>query len=84
MIKILLVLIASLLLSGCSLSEPDKTKRLLEQEGYTNIETIGYAWFSCGQDDFFATGFIAEKNGHHIEGTVCSGLIFKNSTIRLK
>lgn len=37
----------------------------------------------CGDDDTFSTGFKAKNvNGKVVQGVVCSGLIFKNSTIR--
>lgn len=60
-------------------------KNLLENEGYTEIEFTGYSWFSCGESDFYHSGFRAKnKNGKIIEGTVCEGFLFKDKTIRYK
>ena len=75
-----LLIICLLLLSACT-DEPTAT-RILAQEGYKQIRFTGYNWFACGREDFYATGFIASKNGNTIKGTVCSGLLFKNATIR--
>lgn len=69
-------------LSSCT-DEPTAT-RILSQEGYEEITLTGYQWLACGRDDFFHTGFVAIKNNKAIEGTVCSGLFFKNATIRYK
>ena len=55
----------------------------LRDAGYTDISTGGYGLFSCGRDDFYSTKFTATNiYGNKINGVVCSGLIFKGSTIR--
>ena len=55
----------------------------LTSAGYTNIKTNGYGWFACSDDDFYRTKFIATNvRGKVVTGTVCSGLIFKISTMR--
>lgn len=79
---LLLVLTIILALSGCTSS--DDARRILEADGYTNIQIIGYQWFDCAKDDFYHTGFTAQKNGKTISGTVCAGLLFKGATIRFK
>lgn len=78
--KMLLLMLLVAVFSGCT--RPESTIELLESEGYTNVETHGYAFFACSQDDWFHTKFSATKNGHIIKGTVCEGIIFKNKTIR--
>ena len=79
-----LLFIAILFLSGCDALFTDKgdAYRALKQDGFTNIHFTGYDFFSCGKDNWYHTGFIAKKNGYTIKGVVCSGLIFKNTTIR--
>lgn len=78
-----ILLIAALTLVGCI--EPANAKRVLEDAGYSNVEIIGYDIFSCSDDDTLHTGFTATgPTGRPVRGTVCSGLFFKNSTIRLK
>lgn len=69
------------LLAGCT--APERAKKVLEDQGYTNVETTGYAWFDCGQDDAFATEFKAlSPVGRPVEGAVCSGW-FKGNTVRI-
>ena len=78
--KFLIVLFA-VYLTGCT-SQAD-AERALKAEGYKNIEITGYAFFDCSKDDTYHTGFRAKnREGKTVEGTVCSGLLFKNATIR--
>ena len=67
-------------LVGCS--SRNSTIETLTEQGYTNIETHGHAWFACSEDDVFATKFTATSpSGHRVEGAVCKGW-FKGATIR--
>ena len=74
----------ALCLTCFSCTEPEKAKIILESQGYTNIKFTGYDLFACGKDDFYHTGFTATINNNQVSGTICSGLFFKNSTIRFK
>lgn len=79
-IKFCICLILYLFCQGCS--NQDDAKRALNNAGYTNIKTTGHEFFSCGEDDFYSTGFKATNHlGKEISGVVCSGL-FKGATIR--
>lgn len=79
--KRLLLASALLLLTSCS--DADGATRVLQQAGYTNIQTTGYAWFGCSEDDTWATGFVATSvSGDRVEGVVCAGLM-KGATIRV-
>lgn len=79
--SILGLLFVGLVFTGCT-SKHDAEKAL-NAEGMTNIEVTGYNWFACSKDDFYHTGFKATNAlGKPVEGTVCSGLLFKGSTIR--
>ncbi len=69
------------LLTGCV--DKDKAQRILQKEGYTNIQLTGYDWFGCSRDDTFRTGFTAIKDGKNYEGTVCNGFI-GGSVVRIK
>jgi hypothetical protein len=71
-----------ILLTACT--DNSTAYRVLKNDGYTNIMFTGYSWFACSRDDFYHTGFIAVKNQNKVSGTVCSGLIFKNATIRFE
>jgi len=79
--KRLLLLTAAVTLINCT--SPADTHKALEAYGFTNINPGGYAGFSCGQDDFYKTKFTATNTiGVQVSGVVCSGLIFKESTVR--
>lgn len=70
-------------LSACT--APNEARRILEQQGYTNIEIKGYSLLTCSEDDWFRTGFKATSPaGQQVQGVVCRGLFFKNSTIRFR
>lgn len=75
--------VISLFLVMTNCTQPDTAARVLENDGYTDIEITGYEVFMCGEDDDFSTGFVAKKNGKVIEGAVCSGFL-KGNTIRLE
>lgn len=76
-----LMIVGLLVLAGCS--DSDTAIKALKGAGYTDIRTTGYSWFACGEGDSFSTGFVAKgPTGVKVEGAVCSGLLFKNSTIR--
>lgn len=74
-------LIAGLMiLSACS--DADNAKRVLSDQGFTEIQTTGYAFFGCSKGDNFHTGFIAKSPvGNTVSGVFCSGW-FKGGTIR--
>lgn len=79
----LVLLVTCFLVIGCT-NNPDAT-RILQENGYKDIQMTGYNFFSCGRDDFYHTGFIAKSpSGNNVKGTVCSGAFFKNSTIRFE
>lgn len=62
---------------------PDDARRVLSQEGYTQVQLTGYRYWSCGRDDSFHTGFTAlSPNKQTVTGTVCSGWL-KGHTTRL-
>lgn len=75
-------LTALMFLVGCT--DSNNAERILSNDGYTDIKITGYSMFACSEDDFQKTGFTAKKNGNVVKGAVCSGVFFKNSTIRYK
>lgn len=75
------IAVALVALAGCT--DPDGARRVLQSSGFSDIEIGGYGWFSCGNDDHFATTFRATgPSGAPVTGAVCRG-VFKNSTIRI-
>lgn len=80
---IFMVAVVVLLQSSCT--DEKEAQRILEAQGYTNIQFTGYKWFACSEKDTYTTGFEATGvNGKQIKGSVCSGMFFKNSTIRFE
>lgn len=78
--KTLLIALVAFL-AGCT--QPDKSRALLEANGYKSVEITGYNFFSCSEDDTFSTGFKAVgPTGQPVEGAVCAGWFFKGATIR--
>lgn len=78
---VLLLACVCALLAGCT-NAVGALGALLDA-GYTNVIITGYKAFSCGQDDTFATGFVATgPSGRRVSGTVCEAF-FKGKTIRL-
>lgn len=68
-------------MTGCT--DSSEAKRVLENAGFTSVKITGWSPFSCSKDDFFRTGFTAiGPTGRSVSGTVCSGILFKGSTIR--
>lgn len=79
--NVLIIAILAILFSGCT--NKDDAKKALVSSGFSDIQITGYNFFGCSKDDFYHTGFTAKNvKGLEVSGTVCSGLFFKNSTIR--
>ncbi len=79
--NVLIIAILAILFSGCT--NKDDAKKALISSGFSDIQITGYNFFSCSRNDFYRTGFTAKNvNGLKVNGTVCSGLLFKNSTVR--
>lgn len=69
------------LMGGCT--KPKDATRVLEQQGYSEIQITGWRPFMADKNDMFSTGFKAKSpNGSEVTGAVTGG-IFKGSTIRL-
>jgi len=81
--KLKLGIIAGVLLSATACTSETDARKALTGAGFSEITMTGYNIWSCSESDFFHTGFRAKNvNGLPVEGTVCSGLLFKGSTIR--
>lgn len=75
------LIISIILIIGCSNS--NDARNALSNAGMTHVIVTGYSPFACGDDDFYSTGFTAiNPQGNQVSGTVCSGFLFKSSTIR--
>lgn len=70
----------AVLLASCT-DEP-RSRRVLEEAGYTDIQITGFEAWACSDGDTFSTGFTAKgPTGRRTSGAVCCGT-FKNCTIR--
>lgn len=79
--KKIILCLTILLIVGCTNSAD--AQRTLDSAGYTDIHILGYSFFACSQDDFYHIRFTATNyQGKAVKGTVCSGLLFKDATIR--
>lgn len=64
------------LLTLAACTDPERSRETLENLGFTEIETMGYAPFSCGEDYTYATEFRAKNvRGQRVEGVVCCGFL---------
>ena len=62
----------------------NKGKSQLEQQGYTNVENTGHAWFCCDEKDTYSTGFkCKDKSGNTVSDCFCS-TVLKGVTIRFR
>lgn len=84
------VILAALLVSACGLSgctgNREDVHRVLEDNGYTEIEVGGFDMFGCSKDDTTATKFKAKgPTGRPVKGVVCGSwaLWGKAYTIRV-
>lgn len=78
-----ILLLSLLVLSITACSNQGDAVAALHKQGFTDVETTGWSAFACSEDDFYSTGFSATNSqGVRVTGTVCSGFLFKNSTIR--
>ncbi len=78
-----LIAITAVLLLATACTNNNDAMRVLQENGFTDIQMTGYNWFACSKDDTYHSGFTAKSvTGVQVSGTVCQGLLFKNSTIR--
>lgn len=78
--RLAILALAGLTLAACS--DPKAAMKALDDAGFTDITVGGYAAWSCGKDDSYATKFTATNpRGKRVSGAVCSGWT-KGSTIR--
>jgi hypothetical protein len=77
-------LVAVLLVFAAGCTSEKTARRVLAEQGFTDVEMTGHEPFMCGRDDGFSTGFTATSpNGKRVSGAVCNGL-FKGSTVRFR
>ena len=78
-------IIVFLAISITACTDSNGTRSVLQSNGMTDISITGYQFFGCSKEDIVRTGFKATSiSGQKVEGVVCSGILFKNSTIRYK
>lgn len=66
------IIAALFLLAGCS--DYDGARRVLEQQGLSEVNITGYRMWGCSSDDEVHTGFEAKNiKGQKVSGIVCNG-----------
>lgn len=76
------LLVFTLLLVACSVDD-GTARRVLEDEGYTDIELLGASPLACSSSENRSGGFRATRDGRHVEGVVCcGGFLFGDCTVR--
>lgn len=78
--KNLLIAFVCLLFVACS---RDDAIRMLEAEGYENIEITNFAWLRCRDDNSPKTSFIAQRDGEEIDGSVCLPYLYRYTVTRI-
>lgn len=79
--KIITLLLLTLV-AGCT-DEP-RSRRVLEEAGYSSIQITGYAFGECSDSDDYHTEFSAKgPTGKSVTGAVCCGIV-KSCTIRIR
>ena len=78
------LIVPPLLFVSCSANH-EKVVQVLEGEGCTNIQDHGPSilFSGCDDKDTFNNQFECDRNNHHVQGVVCSG-VFKGFTVRYK
>lgn len=78
--KLALIAAAVFLTAACT--DNPTAKRAAEAVGLTQVQTTGWRWFGCSEDDMFHTGFSAvNAQGRTVTGVVCNGWL-KSATVR--
>jgi hypothetical protein len=80
---VLAAALLSLILASCT--DEEATVETLEAAGFTDIQTKGYSWTGCSEEDGYATKFVAKNPlGNTVKGVVCCGgfASWKGCTIR--
>jgi hypothetical protein len=84
MLRVIFLASCIAIASCSSKSDFDKGKKLLEQQGYTDVNNTGYSIFCCDEKDTFSTGFACkDRNGDKVSGCFCSSYL-KALTIRFE
>lgn len=79
-VLLVVALLVFILPSGCT--SESTARRVLDEQGYTQVEITGWRPFMKSKYDFYSTGFKAvSPSGKVVTGAVTSGF-FKGSTIR--
>ena len=80
-ISCMAIVISCISMQGCNVSQ-SKAAEVLSNEGFTDVQVTGHAWFACSKGDSFSSNFTAvNPRGQTVEGSICCGVI-KSCTVR--
>ena len=78
--KLLILLPLCLLLTSCDGTQ--SSLRIIQEQGYSEVQITGVNIFACSKDDIFRYNFVANSpNGTNVRGVVCSAPL-KGYTVR--
>lgn len=79
--KLLMIIPMVALLASCGVN-PHEARRILEEQGMTDVKIGGYSLFGCSKGDNFSSSFTATSvKGNRVRGVICGG-VFKGYTVR--
>lgn len=67
---VLVIMIICAYSGACDLA-PGDARRILSQEGVTDVALHGYDWFACSRGEILNQEFSGTRNGQHVSGYVC-------------
>lgn len=79
--KNLLIALACLSFVACS---HDDAVRILEAEGYENVEITNFGWLRCRDNATEKTSFKAERDGEEIDGSMCLPYLYRYTVTRIR
>lgn len=78
--KNLLIVLVCLFFTACSY---DDAIRILETEGYENIQITNFGWLRCRDDNSLKTSFVAQRDGEEVDGSVCLPYLYRYTVTRI-
>lgn len=79
--KKLFITLACLVFIACS---HDDAIRILEAEGYENIQITNFGWLRCRKNAAEKTSFVAQRDGEEVGGSVCLPYLYRYTVTRIR
>lgn len=79
--KNLLIVLMCLFFVACS---RDDAIRMLEAEGYENVQITNFGWLRCRENISEKTSFIAQRDGKEVDGSICLPYLYRYTVTRIR